>query len=280
MADPLQAWYMETPVITRVYCSACFLTTVACQLDLVTPFHLYFNLDLIVNKQQWWRFITNFFYFAPLGLDFVFHMFFLYRYSKLLEAGSFRNRTADYFYLLLLGALFMTSILVLVDIHVLTNSGGTVVPANQFQSQYLNIYFLGSSLNFMLVYIWGRRNPSHRLGLLGLGTFSAPYLPWVLLLLSVLLGHNPIPDIMGILAGHIYYFMEDVYSAPKPRGLGGPRVLVTPYFITWLFEGPSIDSSYETAPERGQGAGGYDFGGGGDWGEGVRVGEGDHQEED
>ena len=64
------------------------------------------------------------------------------------------------------------------------------------------------------------------------------------------------------------------------RGLGGPRILVTPYFITWLFEGPSIDSSYETAPERGQGAGGYDFGGGGDWGEGVRVGEGDHQEED
>lgn len=38
------------------------------------------------------------------GLDFLFHMFFLSRYCRLLEEGSFRGRTADFLYMLIFGA--------------------------------------------------------------------------------------------------------------------------------------------------------------------------------
>jgi len=41
-----------------------------------------------------------------LGLDFVFHMFFLVKYSKSLEEGSFRGRSADFLWMLLFGKLF------------------------------------------------------------------------------------------------------------------------------------------------------------------------------
>lgn len=37
------------------------------------------------------------------GLDFVFHMFFLIKYSKSLEEGSFRGRSADFLWMLLIG---------------------------------------------------------------------------------------------------------------------------------------------------------------------------------
>lgn len=37
------------------------------------------------------------------GLDFVFHMFFLIKYSKSLEEGSFRGRSADFLWMLLVG---------------------------------------------------------------------------------------------------------------------------------------------------------------------------------
>ncbi len=40
----------------------------------------------------------------PSGLDFFFHMFFLVKYSKSLEEGSFRNRAADFLWMLLFGA--------------------------------------------------------------------------------------------------------------------------------------------------------------------------------
>ncbi|KAI0565570.1 derlin-like protein [Gracilaria domingensis] len=62
-----------------------------------------------------------------------------------------------------------------------------------------------------MVYVWGRRNSRQAVGFLGVLNFRAPYLPWVLLLFSFVLGSSPSMDLLGILAGHVYYFMADVY---------------------------------------------------------------------
>jgi hypothetical protein len=43
---------------------------------------------------QVWRLFTNFFFFGSISLDFFFHMFFLVRYCRMLEEGSFRGRPA------------------------------------------------------------------------------------------------------------------------------------------------------------------------------------------
>jgi Derlin-2/3 len=50
---------------------------------------------------QVWRLFTNFFFFgAKFSLEFLFHMFFLVQYCRNLEEGSFRGRTADFFYMM------------------------------------------------------------------------------------------------------------------------------------------------------------------------------------
>jgi len=239
----LQDTYFQMPVITRSYATACFLTTLACQLEIVSPLHLYFNGDLIVNKQQVWRLVTNFLYFGDFSLDFFFHMFFLVRYCKMLEEGSFRGRSGYFFFMLLLGALCMVII-----------------------GPYVNVYFLGSSLTFMMVYLWARRHRSVGMNFLGLFVFQADYLPWVLLGFSLLLNHNIIADVIGIVVGHVYFFLEDVYPKPKHEGgLGGPRLLKTPAFLTLLFDGPIDDPNY-TPPPPGEQAGGFN------WGEGEQLG--------
>ena len=99
------------------------------------------------------------------------------------------------------------------------------------------------------------------LSFLGIFTFTAPYLPWVLLAFSLVLRSNPVVDLMGMLAGtfpfsspeiilfvahsssmksasfkgghnpsplcasagHCYYFLEDVYPH-----MSGRRPLRTP----------------------------------------------------
>ena len=33
------------------------------------------------------------------------------------------------------------------------------------------------------------------------------YLPWLYVAFSVILGSNPVMDLMGIAAGHLYYFL-------------------------------------------------------------------------
>lgn len=66
--------------------------------------------------------------------------------------------------------------------------------------------FLGEALTTMIVYIWCRRNPYVRFNFFGLFAFQAPYLPWILVLMSVLFGGSVMVDLIGT------YVVENVSS--------------------------------------------------------------------
>jgi len=76
--------------------------------------------------------------------------------------------------------------------------GGSLLTA---LAPFVSIEFLGSSLTFMMVYVWGRRHQYVNLSFLGIFNFTAPYLPWVLLAFSVMLGSSPKVDLLGMVAG-------------------------------------------------------------------------------
>ncbi|KAE9461703.1 hypothetical protein C3L33_06405, partial [Rhododendron williamsianum] len=216
MAQAVEEWYKQMPIITRSYLTAAIVTSIGCSLDVRLSVFVY-------------------------DLDFLFHMFFLARYCKLLEENSFRGRTADFFYMILFGASVLTGIVLL----------GGMIP--YVSESFAKIIFLSNSLTFMMVYVWSKQNPYIHMSFLGLFTFTAAYLPWVsdlsmylhyllfdwmylhylvevLLGFSVLVGASAWVDLLGMIAGHAYYFLEDVY----PR-MTGRRPLKTPSFIKWLF---------------------------------------------
>jgi Derlin-2/3 len=127
--------------------------------------------------------------------------------------------------------------------------------------------FLGEALTTMIVYIGCRRNPFVVYNFFGLFRFQAPYLPWILVLFSVLFGGSVAVDLIGIAVGHLYYFLEDVF----PNKPGGFRIIRTPYFMRWLFDGPQADPSYQPEPE--------DRPGGFDWGQGAAAGDQQEQQQ-
>lgn len=147
--------------------------------QLITPFHLYFNPRLIASPGwEAWRIVTPFLYYGPLGLDWLFHMFFLVKYASALETGSFRGRSADFAWMLgLCGAALLCA-----------------APLAKAQ-------FLGAPLAFALVYVWARRHPAVLMSFLGVLTFTAPWLPWVLLGVSVLLRGSATVDLLGMAVG-------------------------------------------------------------------------------
>ncbi|KAL7536324.1 hypothetical protein ACHAWF_005436 [Thalassiosira exigua] len=206
------SWYMDIPVISRLYFTSAFLTTAGCALDIISPFSLYFNFDLIFHQGQLWRLITTYLFFGVFSIDFLFHMYFLVRYCRMLEEGDFRGRTAHFVMMILFGVTFMTAV-----------------------APFVSVHFLGSSLSFMMVYVWGRRNEDMRMSFLGVFTFNAPYLPWVMLSFSMLLGHSVTIDAIGILVGHTYYFLEYVYPVVADiRGWKRKKVLEPPRALHWL----------------------------------------------
>ena len=82
--SPSHHRYMDIPVISRLYFTGAFLTTAGCALDIISPFSLYFNFDLIFHQGQFWRLITTYLFFGMFSIDFLFHMYFLVSWECLL----------------------------------------------------------------------------------------------------------------------------------------------------------------------------------------------------
>lgn len=148
--------------------------------------------------------MTTFLFFGTMGFSFFFNMIFAYKYCRMLEEGSFRGRSSDFLVMFLFG--------------------GTLMVIFAFYGKQL---FLGQAFTIMLVYVWSRRNPFLRMNMFGVLNFPAPYMPWVLLGFSVILGNTISIDLMGMAVGHIYYFLEDVF----PLQRGGMKVIKTPLFL-------------------------------------------------
>lgn len=56
--------------------------------------------------------------------------------------------------------------------------------------------------------------------------FQGLYLPWALIAFTVLVGGNPMMDIFGVVAGHLYYFLLEVLPTTK-----GWHLIQTPSFL-------------------------------------------------
>ncbi|XP_061657530.1 derlin-2 isoform X2 [Syngnathoides biaculeatus] len=348
-----QQEYLQIPLVTRAYTTACVLTTAAVQLEIITPFQLYFNPDLILRNYQVWRLITNFLFFGPVGFNFLFNMIFLYRYCRMLEEGSFRGRTGsrecwslsqlstdkrqgktgtgwqpiagtwrqttDTLTITLWGNLDSSIVggnqnarrkptpargehanstqaapglnpglqnYQANTLQVNCSGGGGCSPGphqsepvchvrthqegktsdnlapkiigthkplhhdkmtarGEVFGTFVSLVFLGQAFTIMLVYVWSRRNPNVRMNFFGLLNFQAPFLPWVLMGFSLLLGNSIIIDLLGIAVGHVYFFLEDVF----PNQPGGGRWLKTPSIIKMLFDTPDDEANYNPLPE-------------------------------
>lgn len=176
---PLEQWFYEMPVCTRWWMTAALSASVLVQCHIISPFQLFYSVRAVFVRSQYWRLATTFFYFGPLSLDLLYHIFFLQRYSRLLEESSGRS-PAHFSWLLA----FASSLLLCI-------------------APLFSMAFLGSALSSTLIYIWSRKNPDTMLSFLGLLVFKAPYLPWVLLAFSVVM-HGTVPkdEMCGIVVGH------------------------------------------------------------------------------
>mmetsp|Transcript_2133 Transcript_2133/g.7591 ORF Transcript_2133/g.7591 Transcript_2133/m.7591 type:complete len:238 (+) Transcript_2133:120-833(+) len=202
MATPGE-WFQTIPPITRIWATSCVATTVLSGMKFISLNSIYLSFTLVFKKFQLWRLITPFFYIDRFGFRFVMNLVFILSYSAPLEKITYEHRTADYAFMLLFG---MASLLPL--------------------AYLTSMYFTAIPLIFMALYVWSRYNPDANVSIWGVLKLKAFYLPWALLGLGFLLGHNPMNDLAGILVGHLYYFLHVLH----PRRTG-KAILVTPQWL-------------------------------------------------
>ncbi|CAM6127799.1 unnamed protein product [Calypogeia fissa] len=79
---------------------------------------------------------------------------------------------------------------------------------------------------------------------MGVVSFQGFYLPWALLAVNTMLGHSFLPDLLGIIVGHVYYFLTVLH----PRN-GGQQLLKTPQWLFKLLVKYRIGETPRSAPE-------------------------------
>ncbi|KAL0592245.1 hypothetical protein ABG067_000352 [Albugo candida] len=188
------SWYYSMPEITRFYLSVIFLTTALSTFGFLNPKTLYLDFDLVLERFQIWRLVTCFMYLGGFSFNFLMQLMILVNYSSRLEEAPFQGgggATADYAFMLFFGAVIMWG-----------------------AAFFLDFPFLGPALIFMIVYVWSRRNATTPVAIWGF-QFEGLYLPWALIAFTVLIGGNPIMDICGVVAGHLYYFLLELMPNPQ-----------------------------------------------------------------
>ncbi|KAF0775467.1 hypothetical protein AaE_000838 [Aphanomyces astaci] len=112
----------------------------------------------------------------------------------------------------------------------------------------------------MILYVWSRKHTEQIVSFWGF-KFKALYFPWAMIGFTLLTGGDPIPELAGVFAGHVYYFLLEILPNTKNINL-----LQTPQFLVNFF--PSDNNRPVTgaaAPRQAAAATGpsrYNWGGG------------------
>nr|UXY87295.1 protein degradation protein DER1 [Cryptomonas sp.] len=200
------AFLYSFPLITRAFLIFSISVNLLCFTNVLKPMNIFLNYRLIINFYNFWRLFSHIFFFGQIGIKALFYVFFFIRYSKALENFSFQGRCEEYFYLLMTG----NSILLLLKIF---------VPCANF---------LGPGITFMIVYIWGKKNAQQLINLVDIIHIKGSSLPFLLMVSSHFMKQKTLKlDIMGIIAGHIYYYLEEIY----PRLSGGHKIISPPKIL-------------------------------------------------
>jgi len=139
-------------------------------------------------------------------MKFLFEMMWLLQYGNILETQTFQFQPADMVAMLLFGAVTLTA-------------ASLAIPS-------LGLYFIASPLVFMLLYVYSRNFPNQQVSIMGLFQVQSFYLPFAFLAITVVMGGNPVFDIAGIVVGHLWWFLTELYPAQ-----GGTNLLATPEWL-------------------------------------------------
>jgi Derlin-2/3 len=199
------------PPITRVIFLSSFTLSALVTLEVVSPLKLYFNWKLVTTKNEWWRLFTCILFTGSLSPHTIFNFYLCFRYSYGLENTAFRSKPADFLMFILAG-----SVIFLVNAH------------------YWGLQNLSGSMSTMMLYLWARKNPNMMMSFLDIIHFRSCFLPIFMLLMIVLSGYDPTLDLIGSVAGHVYYFFDEVIPRlPETKGL---RLMRAPRFLVRLCE--------------------------------------------
>eukprot|EP00798_Chlamydomonas_sp_ICE-L_P017863 gene17863-24253_t len=196
-------WFQSLPPIMRSYGAAILVTSLGFRFGFVNLTYFALMWPKVFQKLEIWRLVTQFFFIGKLSISWLIRLTWIIQYAVPLEQQTYQFEPADFAFMLIIVASLLSAFTLVVK-----------------------AYFNGVALIMAMVYLWSRNFPDQQVSIMGMVKIKSFYLPFAFCAMSLIMGDDITPDIAGIVAGHIYYFLWDLY----PRA-GGPNLLKTPVWL-------------------------------------------------
>ena len=200
--DDLRTLYFQIPPITRYYLTSLFITaTIATYIKSLAfiIYAIFLDYNLIIKKFHIWRLFTNVLFFGGFSPQFLFFVIMVYFHFKSQERTSIILRAYATFIMMLIYLLIFINII-------------NIIATKMFG---LNAGFtLGPQLILSLIYIDSKREPQKIVSLYFFRMQNC-YFPYALILLNIVSGGGIYDNIIGIIAGNLYYTLKDVLPVSK-----------------------------------------------------------------
>ena len=216
--DEFKSFYFRIPPITRYYLTCVFITaTIATYIKPLQMLIYYIFLDyqLALNNFQIWRLFTNILFVGGFSTSFLFFLIMIYMRFKEVEQNSIVLRVYAKFIMMLFYLLLFLNIINICSYKIFDIKPG---------------FTLAQQLLLAFIYIDSKREPQKTINLYFLPIKNALY-PYALIVFNIVSGAGIYDDIIGIIAGNIYYFLVDVLPVQK-----NINILKTPKFLVDLLE--------------------------------------------
>lgn len=213
MLNSVTDLWKKTPPITKAYISSSVLLTLLAFFfnKNVWPEFLHLKWKAVLTRFEFWRPLTAFFFYGPLGLNYILTIQFVWTYMAQLEKLSYKS-PGDFFVQMVFGAVTLVALYTLIGI---------------------SPNYLGHNLSTYLVYIWARVFEGSEVNVMDLFNLKAEILPWFFCLQTFILeGEVPFADMLGIVVGHLYHYLSK------------RKILVTPKAIQSMFDSEILRKEY------------------------------------
>ena len=216
--DDFKTLYFKIPPITRYYLTSIFIT--AAIATYIQPLqtiilYIYLDYDIALKKFQIWRLFTNLLFVGGFSTPFLFFTIMIYMHFKNVEQNAIVLRVYAKFIMMLFYLLLFLNILNIFSYKIFGFKPG---------------FTLAQQLLLAFIYIDSKREPQKMINLYFLPIKNALY-PYALIVFNIISGAGIYDNIIGIIAGNIYFVLVDVLPVSKNLNL-----LKTPKFLVDLLE--------------------------------------------
>ena len=216
--DEFKTFYFRIPPITRYYLTCVFITaTIATYIKplQIIIYYIFLDYQLVFNNFQIWRLFTNILFVGGFSSSFLFFLIMIYLRFKEVEQNAIVLRVYAKFIMMLFYLLLFLNIINICSYKIFDIKPG---------------FTLAQQLLLAFIYIDSKREPQKTINLYFLPIKNALY-PYALIVFNIVSGQGIYDNIVGIIAGNVYYFLEDVLPVQK-----NIKILKTPKFLVDLLE--------------------------------------------